>query len=144
MKKYNIIFFGILIVVLAMYIFFYDSLPPRTPKKVARLISGLDVPSDSRVVKYEEQWNDFNGNGYSLIILSLEKEPFNKIYNRAKSLNFQELPIKEVLYGPINSLLPEKSDGVYEIQFSDKENMSYSISLLNKADNTLLIYVASN
>lgn len=144
MKKYVIIFFGILIVVLAMYIFFYDSLPPRTPQKVARLISGLDVPRDARVVKYEEQWNDFNGNGYSLIILSLEKETFNKIYSRAKSLNFEELPIKEILYGPINSILPEKSGGVYEIQFSNKENMSYSISLLSKADNTLLIYVAFN
>ncbi|GMQ30628.1 hypothetical protein [Algoriphagus confluentis] len=144
MKKIIILIFGILIVILAVYIFFYDSLPPRTPQKIARLISGLHVPRDARVEKYEEQWNAFNGNGYSLIILSLEKEAFNKIYNRAKSLNYQELPIKEVLNGPINSFLPKKSNGIYEVQFSNKENMSYSISLLNNVDNTLLIYVASN
>jgi hypothetical protein len=132
------------IAIVTIYITFKDSLPPRTPQKVSRLISGLSIPRDAKVVEFKDQWNDFNGNGFAFIVLSLEEESFNKIYQEAKSLHFKTLPIKENIFGPLNDFSEKKTNGIYKIQIDNEASMSFSGTVLSTDDNSVIVYVAVN
>lgn len=136
-----VIFTATLVIV---YFMFNDNLPPRTPHKVARLISGLPIPYDSKVIEFEDQWNDFNGNGFSYIILSIEDQYFAEIYDKAKLNAFKALPIKETIYGPLKELSDSGSKGIYKIQIENQASMSFSGAILRSDNKTVVIYLAVN
>jgi hypothetical protein len=123
---------------------FSNNLPPRTPQKVARLVSGLSIPRGAKVIEYNEQWNDFNGNGYSLIVLKIEEKSFEKIFQEAKLLNFKMLPITEDIYEPFNELANEIRNGVYKIDIDKEGSMSFSGTIINYDNYSIIVYVDVN
>jgi hypothetical protein len=146
MRTKKIIILGLLAITIItiLYVLLIDSLPPRTPQKVARLISGLSIPHNAKVLEFKDEWNDFNGNGFSFVILSLNEDSFNKIYHEAISLQFKSLPIKEAIYGPLNNLCGRKTDGIYKIQIDSRAGTSFSGTILCKDEYKIAVYVAVN
>lgn len=144
MKKRIILITICAIALVGIYAIFRDSLPPRTPTKVARLVSGLSIPRDASVLEFKDQWNDFNGNGFSLVILGLEAEEFDKIYQQAQSLHYKKLPIEENIYGPLKDMSEKGVVGLYNIQIDHEGSMSFSGTALNQGDKTVTVYVAVN
>lgn len=145
MKKTILTIVGSLVILLAIiYIIYKDSLPPRTGHKVARLISGLSIPADAKIVDFKDQWNEFNGNGFSFVVLSLDEESFNKIYQEAKSSHYKPLPITEEIYGPLKEISENKKKGIYKVQMHNKESMSFQAAVLTDDDNHLMVYFAVN
>lgn len=133
-----------IIVLTTIYVLFRDSLPPRTPLKVARLISGLSIPGDVKVIEFKDQWNDFNGNGFSLIVLRLDDKSFDKIYREAKSIDYRELPINENIYGPLKNISENTKKGIYKVQIDDESSMSFEATLLSEDDNNIIVYFTVN
>src|SRR5258708_38297676 len=143
MKKTAMVAGVLILTLIGVYKFYEDSLPPRTPQKVARLISGLSIPYDSKVVEFKERWNDFNGNGYAYIVLSLTKEAFNRIYQEGEENEYKELPITENIYGPLSEISEVKNSGIYRVKIDDEATMSFKGTVLSKSSNKVFVYFLS-
>ena len=144
MKKKIAALGAIILAVIAVYIFYQDSLPPRTPHKVARLISGLSIPDDSRVIEFKDQWNDLNGNGFSFIVIQLDDKSFNKIYQEARESDYKALPITEGVYGPLKDISKKKVAGIYKVNFDDEATKSFNAAMLSNDDRRILVYFSVN
>lgn len=127
-----------------VYITYRDNLPPRTPKKVARLISGLSVPIGSSVIEFQDQWNDFNGNGYSFISIQLSDKSFDELYNEAQDEGYRKLPITENIYGPLKAVSDTTKLGIYKVVIHDEESMSFDGAILSVDDKRLVVYFSVN
>jgi hypothetical protein len=143
-KRILIIVSLIAIAFMTSYVIWMDNLPPRTPQKVARIVSGLSIPRDAKIMEFKDEWNKFNGNGFSFITLHLDDESFNKIYQESKSLHFDQLPLNDSIYGPLKDFANSKVSGFYKIEIDDKISMSFSGTVLCKDDKTVAVYVAVN
>lgn len=144
MKKGSVILAICATALVGVYAIYSDSLPPRTPGKVARLVSGLSIPRDAKVLEFKDQWNEFNGNGFSLIVLGLEEREFSKVYQDAKLLHFKTMPIKENIYGPLKDISESGIVGLYNIKIDNEASMSFSGTVLNEVNKTIIVYVAVN
>lgn len=134
----------IVIVLLTIYIVNIDRLPPRTPFKVARLVSGLPVPNNVDVLEFKEEWVDFNGNGFSFIVLSLDRDEFNRLYEKSLDEGYKDLPITESIYGPLKDISLRKNKGRYKVVIENSETMSFKATMLSPDDNTIIVYIAIN
>jgi hypothetical protein len=134
----------IILALLGIYIIYQDNLPPRTPQKVARLISGLSIPNSSRVVEFQDQWNNFNGNGFSFIVLQLDDQSFTKLYQESKDKGYKILPIIEKIYGPLKDISEKKTEGVYKVVIDDEAGMSFNGTMLSSDDKRVIVYFSVN
>lgn len=122
------------------YFIFWDHLPPRSPHKIARIVSGLDLVSQDKVVTYEEDWNQFNGDGHAKIIMELSHERMKKLVPECKSKGYE-------LLSP--DLLPNGIDKVFFIgsksgffKLSDKESGgSFDLVVLDTENARLIVFV---
>ncbi|REG74751.1 hypothetical protein [Algoriphagus antarcticus] len=145
MKKRIIITISLVgLALMISYVIWIDNLPPRTPQKVARIVSGLSIPRDAEILEFKDEWNNFNGDGFSLIILHLDNESFNNIYQESKLLQFDQLPLNDSIYGPLKDFANREVNGFYKIIIHDKNSMSFSGTVLSEKSNTVAVYIAVN
>lgn len=74
----------------APLLYFNDDLPPRTPQKVARLITGLPLPRRARVLSFEDEWM-LNGDGSAKIVLALDPPACARALASAPSAGYHRL-----------------------------------------------------
>ena len=72
-----------------------DGAATRTPQEVARGISGLEVPEGSRVVHFEERWNDFNGDGHAHVEIALTPDELRALAAEARREGWVALPVPD-------------------------------------------------
>lgn len=65
-----------------------DRLPPRRPYKIARVVSGLPVPKDARVIEFRDQWSG-NGDGAVRIVLQLTPAQFIEVIQSTNGRGYQ-------------------------------------------------------
>jgi hypothetical protein len=143
-NKISLIGLLVIAIMVILYIINKDSLPPRTPHKVARLISGLSIPDDSKVLEFKDQWSNFNGNGYSYIVIRLDNNSFEKIYKEANEGDYRNLPIVEDIYGPLKTVSDKQTVGVYKVSIDDESTMSFQGTVLSENDKSVMVYFSVN
>ena len=143
-KRIFIIISCITIALITFYLIMIDSLPPRTPQKIARIVSGLSIPRDADILEFKDEWSSFNGNGFTFCVLRLDSKSFNRIYQESKSLRFEALPLNDSIYGPLRVFSDGKLSGLYKIEIDEKNSMSFSGTIICKESNTIAVYVAVN
>lgn len=96
MKTVRIAYLLLLLLIVGAigYVLFSDHLPPRTPIKVARLISDLPIPKNSRVVEFDEYWISPNGDGEAFIVIELAPHEASRLAAQAQSQGYR--PISQV------------------------------------------------
>lgn len=96
MKKLKFFIPIIVIFLLAgLYLIYKDHLPPRSPYKIARIVSQLKIPNSSELIHFEESWNSFQGDGFSYIELSISESTCQKLVEDIAEKKYLQLPIKE-------------------------------------------------
>src|SRR5690606_15372076 len=98
-KSYHITLLGLLLLCIA-YITWTDSLLPRTPLKVARLISGLEISNEVKFKMLRDEWSP-NGDGVTHIRATLTDKELSDFINQSIQKSYKSLPIKETSSGLI-------------------------------------------
>ena len=144
--KNRILIFPVMVVIalLITYMLCVDNLPPRTPQKVARIISGLSIPRDAEILEFKDEWNNFNGDGFSFIVLQLDDESFKEVYQESKSLQFDHLPLSDSIHGPLKDFWNKNKVGLYKVEIDNRKSMSFSGTLLSEKNNTIAVYIEIN
>ena len=62
---------------------------------MARGISELEVPAGSRVVHFEERWNDFNGDGHAYVEIALAPGELRALADEARREGYVALPVPD-------------------------------------------------
>jgi hypothetical protein len=133
---------GLLLLVLATVYFYYeDSLPPRTPIKIARLISGLSISSEITFEKPIDTWAP-NGDGEVLVKGILSDKELNDLIEDAKANHYRTLPIKEDL-GTIIILndLIKIQKGFYKIEIDTVDTRDYNLTIIDIDKKELIAYL---
>lgn len=142
MKRRNYSIIGFLILSLGvLYYTFRDSLPPRTPKKIARNISGLSITGDYRVLSFNEEWSDFTGDGSLTVEIELESDKIDNLIQECKKSGYQALPFKDLPSVLDPGLFLKDSDGFYKIRTHNKRATAFDISVLDTKYKRLRVYV---
>lgn len=157
MKKIIIIF--IIIVALGLvYLLFNKYMPPYTPTKTVKLMSGLKIPNNV-VFEKDTSFYSFTGEGYAEIVLKLNNEQYEELLKKNDLSKFTELPIREKLpealpegyfkYMQIDTLnkyyysqedtLNYEASGYYKFKEYEK-NESFKITVIDKIKQKVLIY----
>ena len=133
---------ALLILFAVLYVVFWDYLPPRTPYKAAKSISGIKLPVGMDVILFEEEWS-FSGDGYALIVFKLNAKQLQKIGQELKNKkdlstiddSFKKKMLYDIIY---NKRLIEQSDSGYFQLMPDKKG--YSVIVVNLTKHYLIIY----
>jgi hypothetical protein len=88
-SKYRFLLLSVL-VLFALGYYFADYLPPRTAHKVAARISGLNIPSDSKVLYYDEKWDGLN-DGYCRVALKLTPQSYHLLRDQVAMEDYKRL-----------------------------------------------------
>jgi hypothetical protein len=123
-------------VVGALYFFNADHLPPRTPVKVARVVSGLAIPSSARVLAYESEWQSFNGDGFTQVKLKLTPGEFARLAREAPRAGYKSLPATPAADARVYSHTSKNTRGWYRIVV-EEDSLSYSLAVLSSVDGSL-------
>lgn len=71
-----------MLLVLGAWLFYstnFDKLPPKTPIKIARYTSGLNIPDEVEIVFFERNEQNFGGDYSDKILIQLTEEQTKKI-----------------------------------------------------------------
>ena len=139
-SKYLIVVF-VLIAAALLYFLFQDSLPPRTPRKIARNISGLNITSAYRIASFNEEWSDFNGDGSLQIEIDLDDSQFAKLITECNEKGYQNLPIINPPLSLQGALFLKDLEGLYKIRIHGQEGTAYDLVILDKKKKRLTVYV---
>jgi hypothetical protein len=125
--------------ILSGVLFYYvlgDSLPPRTPHKVARIISGLPVPRDAEITSYSDRWDTF-GRGVVEVELLLTENQAVRLISQAERRGYQSTDEPGAHLGFVVSQAQAFAPGVYRIE-GDPEG-SHRLSILSRHTHRLLV-----
>lgn len=119
------------------YPFDIDRLPPKTPQKIARDITDLEIPNDTETIFYERN-ESFVGDYMNRIVIGLSPDQTEIIAAEWEEKGYGKKPMpKEGFIGQYS----EQGDHGYYL-YTDKEQYSSSIAL-NITGNKLIIIDAS-
>ena len=100
------------------------------PVIFAKSVSDFDIPVNSNIISFHEEWTDFNGDGYAISKINVIEPEFGKIIEQCQNNRYHRLPIDRtlLLFGDdnIDSLSNENNVGYYKI-FNSKKQMSLNI-----------------
>lgn len=139
-SKYLIVGFVLLTAGL-LYFLFQDILPPRTPRKIARNISGLNITIAYKIASFNEEWSDFNGDGSLKIEIDLDDEQLVKLVSECGKNGYQNLPVKNPPLDLQGAMFLKDLEGLYKIRIHDNRESAYDLVILDKKKKRLTVYV---
>ncbi len=137
---------GALFLVILVFLFFKkDYLPPRTPLKIARIQSGLDIPKNVQIIEFEEEFN-FTGEGFNYILLKLNKNNLHDIIKEIKKENFKKLTRENLVKDGHNLISLHGKDinsiknGFYKIDLEHSDEMCIMITIVDLQKKEIIVY----
>lgn len=115
-----------------------DHLPPRTPWKVARIVSELHVPNSARVVSFRDEWTSFDGDGITSIDLRLKPADFAKLQSEALSKGYVRMNSAEPVPEFVRAQVGSGKTGLYRFK-RDSDSSAFELSYLDSADQRLFV-----
>ena len=135
MKKF-LIFITAGFLLLAVYRFLYQT---DNPVFIGENISELDIPSGANVIRFERESNEFNGDGYILIALSVKQKGLNELQEQCFRQGYRKFDTNVFERQPALLSFYKRNDvGFYKVIAETAD--TFSISLLNSRKKTLVIY----
>ena len=94
----------------------------RTAHSVARIHTGLEIPDKATVVLFNEQWNDFNGDGDQRVILEIPDRYMPNLIDQAIKKGYRENDSslvfrKEEFAKEILTVTLDKKENILSIQY---------------------------
>ena len=147
---------GILFCVVASigYYIFSDHLPPRTPLKIARLRSGLDIPKEAQLADYKEVYA-FNGEGEIYVKFKIDDTNVDNIIMQCKKKNYKKLTVKNLIIDKLIDVGSLKhqyfilgkditliKEGFYQLDAVNLNEMDFCITILDIEKMQLIVYVS--
>jgi hypothetical protein len=144
----------VLAVIILLFYNYKDYLPPRTPMKIARVESGLEIPQNIQIIDFKEEYS-FTGEGYVFVLMkfndiALDDVMHECINKRYKKISIENLMIDKLInpnnkdYGfVINSKkITTINDGYYKLNAKDLNKRDFSIVIIDKKKKELIVYVS--
>lgn len=146
MKK-KIIIISLIIGLVVFYLVFHNNLPPRTPYKIARIESGLNVKRDFEIEIFKDKFSKGKigsvPSGSLLIKFDLTEKQHNKLYKEALNKGYDKIPIKETLiYKP--DFLCNIKNGVYKLKNESRDPLDFSMILLCNETKKLIVFISDS
>jgi hypothetical protein len=133
---------------------YLDYLPPRTPLKIARMQSNLNIPHDARVIDFKEEYS-FTGEGYIYILMGFNDAQFAEVATQSLPQGYRAVTIDNLVAdGFMNSTGEEHGcmvhgkditlikEGYYRLKKGDLAKHDYTISILDKHKKEITVYVS--
>lgn len=154
MDRLKILLIAISLIVLLLGYFFRDHLPPRTPLKIARLQSGLDIPNSVQIIEYKEEYS-FTGEGFIYVELKFNKEEFDKVFINSHKNGYKKLILKNLIldkliysqtkehgYTVYNLDITKIKNGYYKLNARNLDNLDYGITVIDFQKKHLIVYIS--
>lgn len=139
-KRYRIlIFIGALLLI--GYIFYPDSLPPRTPIKIARLVSELKMTEGINFEMLQDDWA-FNGDGTTHVKAKLTDKQLSGLVRQATERNYSTLPVLEKsseLFIPEG--IADMENGYYKLEIDENDPRDYTITIIDTDKKEMTVYI---
>ena len=151
MKKWKLILLSIVAVVGLVYLFLSDYLPPRTPRKIAKVIGKVDIPWGADVVLFDSHWVGMSPNGYDKVIFKLSKQDYQALKKECIKSGYKPMTSEELqhyLHGDMipsslsaNAPIFSKSRFVYKLvrPVSQFDPLVYAIVVLDDEDRHVIL-----
>jgi len=139
-KRYFILVLGILILVV-VYFTYSDSFPPRTPLKVARLVSGLNIANETEFEMLEDDWAP-NGDGTTYVKAKLTDKQLRELIEQAIQKKYENLPIKVFssdVHIPLNII--EGKQGYYLLEVDKDDPRDYTLTIIDSDKKEMIAYI---
>lgn len=130
-----------LLAIIITYFIFRDNLPPRTPWKIARNISNLNITNDYLVSNFSEEWSEFNGDGSLRMEIALNDEQLSDLIKECNERGYQNLPINDPPSELDGALFLKGMEGLYKIRIHDERESAFDLAILDITGRKLRIYV---
>lgn len=152
MKKWKFTLLFILAIVGSVYLFLGDYLPPRTPRKIAKLTSKVDIPWGADVVLFDIHWVGMSPNGYDKVIFKLSKQDYQALKKECIKSGYKPMSSKELhhyLHGDMipsslsaNAPIFSRSRFVYKLvrPVDQFDSLDYAIVVLDDEDRHVMFF----
>lgn len=136
------------------YYMFYDNLPPRTPLKIARVRSRLDISKKAQVIDFNEVYSS-TGEGEIYVLLKMDETTIENIVQKCKQKNYKKLTVENLImdklidasiigheyniHGKDITLIKE---GYYRLEAYNLQEMDFCITVLDIEKKELIVYVS--
>ena len=156
MKRKMWIFIGSLlcIALIVGYVCFYNYLPPRTPLKIARVQSDLQIPSKWELLDFKEEYS-FNGEGEIYILFQMSEVEIENIIQESIGKKYKKLTQENLIsdkllnestmktgYNIHGKNLSEITNGYYRLEANNLNGMDFGLTVLNIEKMELIVYVS--
>jgi len=142
MKQRKIlIVLGLIVILVVIAKLLYDSFLIRTPIGYAEKKSGLTLPKEIKLVKFDDNWQNANGDGSSYIEFELTDNDVENLKLQCLKNRYSSLPIKENGYDPFFS--KKVGVGYYKLKLLSNNDRSHEIVILDVIGKRLYIMVES-
>ena len=135
-KSYYILFLGLVLLPLA-YLIFPNQLPPRTPLKVARLISGLEISKEIEVEMIQDDWA-LNGDGTTYVKARLTDRELSELIRQATQKDYKSLPLphKNIPVGIADGI-----NGYYFLELNKDDSRDYTLTVIDSDKKEITVYI---
>ena len=137
-KRHLVSIAAVVVCVGALYWALGDHLPPRSPRKVARLVTGLSIPPGAEVVSFNDQWNVF-GDGLAEVEFALDPVSFETLKRQAAERGYRPLSAMSSDDAFVRSQVGD-AEGLYRFNRTNK-GAGYELTVLNNQTRHLLVRV---
>ena len=139
MKKQKIILISVVVlvcIVIAKLVWTYFS--ASTPIQHAERQSELSLPDGIKLVRFEEDWKNANGDGWRKIEFELTSHQITELQRQCLIKSYKRLPVIENGYMP--SYLNKVDKGFYKLKLLSKNNpWDYEITILDIKEKKLYV-----
>lgn len=135
-KSYYILFLGLVLLAIA-YLIFPNQLPPRTPLKVARIVSGLEI---SREIEFEMVQDDWapNGDGTTYVKARLTDEELSELIRQTTQKDYKSLPLP---YDNVPEGIADGMNGYYFLKLDNKDPRDYTLTVIDSDKKEIIAYI---
>ena len=86
-KRRKTLFIFLFLTTMGLFIFFTQF--PSRPEILVKRIANIDLPNSARLIKKEEEWSNFGGGGYSLVVYSLPSDFEKDLFSHCESMGYK-------------------------------------------------------
>jgi len=109
------------------------------PVSVGEKLTGLDIPRRTKAIHFKRESNDFNGDGYVLIVLSLDNKDVGYVERQCVDNGYMDFKKSKLEDEPMMAKFYDRGDaGLWKV--IEKTSETYTIAFLNKSKNRLIVY----